>query len=299
MRALSHLSGAGSLALHKVLALVLLLVQALAAAPAGAKLDAVKRGEYVFRAAGCAACHTQPGGKGKPLAGGRALDTPFGVFYSPNVTPHPTHGIGGWSADDLWRALTRGEGPGGVHYYPVFPYDSYSAMRREDSDALHAYMMSVPAADAPNRAHDIPWYMRWRFANRVWKWLFLQAGTFTPVVGKSEAWNRGAYLVRVLGHCGECHTPRNFAGALKRDRHLAGNPQGPEGKPVPSIRSDGEEGLRKWSVNEIATYLKSGEDPDFDFAGGSMVEVIEEGTSHLSEDDRMAIARYLKDLPAL
>jgi len=270
---------------------------AVLAAPAAAQPDAAERGGYVFRAAGCGACHTRPEGEGPPLAGGRALDTPFGRFFSPNITPHPQHGIGTWSADDLWRALTHGEGPGGVHYYPVFPYPSYAAMRREDSDALHAYLMSVEPQAVANRDHEIAWYLRWRLAARVWKWLFLDTGTFEEVAGKSKEWNRGAYLVQALGHCGECHTPRGLAGQLLRDRHLAGNPEGPEGDPVPGIRSDNDGGLVRWSESEIMEYLKSGMDPDFDFAGGAMVEVIDEGTSHLSDADRRAIATYLGDLP--
>ncbi len=278
-------------------AAVMALVTLLAAGAARAQGDAAQRGEYVFRAAGCAACHTQPEDKGAFLAGGRALDTPFGRFFSPNITPHPQHGIGNWSADDLWRALTEGESPGGAHYYPVFPFPSYAAMRRADANALHAYLMSVTPAPAANREHELPWYMDFRIANLFWKWLFLDADTFEPVPGKSEQWNRGAYLVNALGHCGECHTPRNRFGALDRERHLAGNPDGPEGEPVPGIRSDGEGGLERWSAGAIASYLEDGMDPDFDFAGGAMVEVIEDGTRHLTDADRAAIAAYLKDLP--
>lgn len=275
----------------------------LLALPAHAQSDAVARGEYLFHAAGCAGCHTRPEGKdepaGEPLAGGRALDTPFGRFYPPNITPHPDLGIGRWSADDLWRALSEGVGPGGIHYYPVFPYTSYTRMRREDSDAIHAYLMSVPPQAVPNRKHERAWYVRWRFANRVWKWLFLDQGRFEPAPDKDAIWNSGAYLVDALGHCGECHSPRNQAGAVQRERHLAGNPDGPDGESVPSIRSDGEGGIGDWSLSEIATYLKNGEDPDFDFAGGAMVEVIEDNTSRLSDDDRKAIATYLKALPPL
>ena len=255
------------------------------------------RGAYVFHAAGCGACHTRPEGEGPPLAGGRALATPFGTFYAPNITPDPEHGIGSWSADDLWLALTAGEGPGGVHLFPVFPYTSYTKMRREDSDALHAYLMSVAPQPVANREHDLPWFLRSRLAAWAWKRMFLDDTPFVPVQGRSEQWNRGAYLVAALGHCGECHTPRNAAGAVDRTAHLSGNPQGPDGDPVPSIRSDGEEGIESWSENEIVEYLKSGMDPDFDFAGGAMVEVIEDNTSHLTDADRRAIAVYLKDLP--
>lgn len=258
--------------------------------------DPVTRGEYVFHAAGCYACHTDIDGGGEPLAGGRALDTSFGRFFSPNITPDPEHGIGGWSAEDLWHALTDGEGPDGTHYYPVFPFPSYAAMTRADSDALHAYLMSVAPKAVANREHELPWYLRWRLPARIWQWLFLEEGTFTPTPGKSEAWNRGAYLVQALGHCGECHTPRGAAGNLLREQHLAGNPEGPGGDAVPSIRSDTEDGIAGWSASEIATYLKSGEDPDFDFAGGEMVTVIDESTSRLTDADRAAIATYLKDL---
>lgn len=266
------------------------------ASPAAADEGAVARGKYVLHAAGCKACHTDSEGEGEYLAGGRAFDTPFGRFYSPNITPHPEHGIGRWSEDDLWRALTEGEGPGGTHYYPVFPFPSYAAMTRADADDLYAYLMSVPPAAVASPEHDLPWFLRWRLAARIWKWMFLEAGTFVPNPGKSETWNRGAYLVQALGHCGECHTPRGRAGNLLREQHLAGNPEGPGGDAVPGIRSDTEKGLKAWSESEIATYLKSGEDPDFDFAGGEMVTVIEDSTSHLTNEDRAAIAAYLKDL---
>jgi mono/diheme cytochrome c family protein len=259
----------------------------------------VARGEYVMRAGGCAACHTLPDDAGPPLAGGRALETPFGTFYSPNITPDPEHGIGGWSADDLWRALTEGEGPGGVHFFPVFPYTAYAGMRREDSDALHRYLMRVEPRAVPNRRHDLPWYLRWRIAAWAWKWLFFDTEPFASRADRSAEWNRGAYLVEALGHCGECHSPRTRFGVVERGRHLAGNPDGPEGGAVPSIRSDTEDGIASWSVKEVMEYLKTGMDPDFDFAGGAMVEVIEDNTEHLTDADRRAIAVYLKDLPPL
>lgn len=276
---------------------------------AKADANAVERGEYVLNAAGCVACHTRPEveapdnaakhEKGARLAGGHALDTPFGVFYSPNITSHSEHGIGGWSADDLWLALTQGEGPDGTHYYPVFPFPSYTAMTRRDSDDLYHYLMSTEAQAVANREHDLAWYVSWRFSNRVWKWLFFEQQSFAEDPAKSKQWNRGAYLVNALGHCGECHSPRAANGVVQRDLHLSGNPLGPEGDPVPSLRSDMEEGIEDWTASEIATYLESGEDPDFDFAGGAMVDVIDDSTSKLSEQDRDAIAQYLKDLPPI
>lgn len=280
-------------------AAVMALVTLLAAGAARAQGDAAQRGEYVFRAAGCAACHTQPEDKGAFLAGGRALDTPFGRFFSPNITPHPQHGIGNWSADDLWRALTEGESPGGAHYYPVFPFPSYAAMRRADANALHAYLMSVTPAPAANREHELPWYMDFRIANLFWKWLFLDADTFEPVPGKSEQWNRGAYLVNALGHCGECHTPRNLLGVLDGERHLAGTAEGPDGEAIPNITPHRADGIGKWSVSDLRWYLETGGLPDGDFAGSLMAEVIDEGLSQLTDEDREAIAVYLKHLPPL
>lgn len=260
--------------------------------------DAVRQGEYVFRAAGCAACHTEPD-DGEFLAGGRAFETPFGTFYSPNITPDDEHGIGRWSADDLWLALSEGRAPDGSHYYPVFPFTSYTRMRRNDSDLLFAYLQSVKASSRANREHELPWHMRWRFVNAVWKWLFLDAGRFVADATRSEQANRGAYLVEALGHCGECHSPRNRFGALDRERWLAGTTDGPEGEPVPNITPHPEHGIGGWGGGELAEYLASGMDPDFDFAGGAMAEVVEEGTSHLTDADRKAIVVYLKSLQPL
>jgi len=276
-----------------------------------ADAQAIARGEYVLNAAGCVACHTrsktdasedaEAQEKGLRLAGGRAMDTPFGTFYSPNITPDREHGIGAWSSDDLWRALSQGEGPGGVHYYPVFPFPSYSSMKRSDADDLYRYLMSLEPQAVANLEHDLAWYVSWRFSNWMWKLMFFDPQPMVEDATKSKAWNRGAYLVNALGHCGECHTPRAPHGVVQREQHLFGNDNGPEGEPVPGIRSDGEDGdgIAEWTASEIATYLSSGEDPDFDFAGGAMVDVIEDSTSKLSDDDRAAIAEYLKDLPSL
>jgi mono/diheme cytochrome c family protein len=238
-------------------------------------------------------------GKGPPLAGGRALQTPFGTFYSPNITADKEHGIGAWSADDLWRALTQGEGPGGVHYYPVFPFPSYTAMKRSDSDDLYHYLMSAKPQALANWEHDLSWFVTWRFTNWVWKLLFYDPQTFMDNSAKSKAWNRGAYLVKVLGHCGECHSPRAANGVVQRALHLSGNPQGPEGEPVPSLRDDVDDGIKHWSASDITTYLRSGEDPNFDFSCGAMVEVIDDSTSKLSDEDLDAIAMYLQDFPPL
>lgn len=303
-----HRSCAGRACLLAVVVAVFALLQPLFAQQSvdGAS---IKRGEYVLNAAGCVACHTRQQSKatdtlaaqskGPRLAGGRALHTPFGTFYSPNITADKDHGIGAWSANDLWRALTEGEGPGAVHYYPVFPFPSYSAMKRSDVDDLYHYLMSVKAQPIANQEHDLSWFVSWRFTNWVWKLLFYDPQILVDDPTKSKVWNRGAYLVNVLGHCGECHSPRAANGVVQRALHLSGNPQGPEGEPVPSLRGDAEQGVKDWTVNDIVTYLRSGEDPEFDFAGGAMVEVIDDSTSKLSDEDLNAIAQYLKDLPLL
>ena len=264
-------------------------ISLLACAAAGAAGETlVERGEYLVRAAGCVACHTDIDGDGAYLAGGRSLATPFGTFYSPNITPDPEHGIGSWSEDAFAGALKRGEGPQGKHYYPVFPFTAYSAMRRDDVAALFAYLRTVPAVAQADLPHDLPWPMRWRFVNRVWKWLF-----FEPRETPDE---RGAYLVSALGHCDECHTPRNHFGALDYTRHLIGNPHGPEGDPVPNITPHRKSGIGRWGRSDLVRYLRNGMLPDGDFAGGVMVEVIDEGLSYLEPADIEAIADYLRSL---
>ncbi|MDH3671649.1 MAG: cytochrome c [Gammaproteobacteria bacterium] len=256
-----------------------------------------ERGEYVLRASGCVACHTDTENDGEYLAGGVEFNTPFGIFYSPNITAHPDHGIGNWDINDLISALTRGEGPGGVHYYPVLPYTAYSGMQPEDIRALFAYLQTVPASAQQNKPHKLPWYLRFRFINRIWKRLF-----FEPIESPtdlSDHVKRGAYLVNVLGHCGECHTPRNLFGALDNDQYLAGTRDGPDGDPVPNITPDADTGIGGWGRNSLRRYLKRGVDPNDDFAGGLMVDVIDEGLRYLSNDDLNAIVDYLKSIPPI
>lgn len=259
---------------------------------------AVERGAYVFRAGGCLACHTDLKGKGATLAGGRALKTPFGTFYSPNITPHPETGIGAWSEADFVTALRHGTSPAGDPYYPAFPYTSYSGMTDQDMADLYAYLMAQPAVEQANRAHELDFPYSLRFTLGVWQALFFEEGSFQEDPGKSAAWNRGAYLVRHLGHCGECHSPRGFLGAVDADQELAGNPDGPEGGKVPNLTS-GPGGLGDWSESDIAYALKSGITPDGDFLGDSMGDVIDEATSHLTDEDLAAIALYLKELEPL
>ncbi len=256
------------------------------------------RGEYLLRAAGCVACHTDSEHKGRFLAGGRAFVTPQGTFYSPNITPDPDHGIGHWSEQDLARALTKGIGPAGHRYYPLFPYTSYTRMRAEDISALKAYLDTVPPVARENREHDLPWYLP-RFAISLWQWLYFRPGTFVADPARDDRWNRGAYLVRALAHCAECHSPRNDLGGIDEALQMAGTRHGPDGESVPNITPDKETGIGRWSDADLAYYLKTGADPDGDYAGGLMSEVIDEGLSHLSDEDITSIVSYLKALPPI
>jgi len=260
---------------------------------------AVERGAYLLHAGGCISCHTADDEDAKPLAGGHALETAFGTFYSPNITPDETSGIGTWSDEDFLRAMQEGRRPDGAHYYPVFPYTAYSGMGRDEILAIKAYLFSLEPVSQQHPDHDLPWYLSSRLTAGAWKFLFFTPQRFTPDDEQSDAWNRGAYLVRHLGHCGECHTPRNALGGLMSGLELSGNPDGPDGKKVPNITPDRKSGIGKWSADEIEFFLELGMLPDGDFTGSSMSPVIDDNTSHLTPDDRQAIAVYLQSLPAL
>lgn len=260
---------------------------------------AVRRGEYLFSAAGCAGCHTDIKNRGPVGAGGRELKTPFGVFYGPNITSDPDHGIGRWSDADFIRALRHGVSPRGAHYYPVFPFTSFTKISDDDMRDLKAFLFSLPPSPTPNRAHDIRFPFNFRFAQYFWKLLFFDRGAFVDDAGRPAAVNRGAYLVTALGHCGECHTPRNLMGASDRGLAFAGTRNGPEGSNVPNITPDPETGIGRWSTGDLAELLKSGMTPDGDFVGGSMAEVVRETTSKLSENDRKAMVAYLRALPPI
>ena len=254
------------------------------------------RGQYLLRISGCSHCHTSD--EGEQMAGGRALATPFGTFYTPNITSHKTAGIGDWSADEFQRALHQGVAPDGSDYYPAFPYTSYTRISAEDTSALHAYLLSLPASGQANREHELAWFLRWRFAARVWKWLFFSAGEFQQQPEQSEQWNRGAYIAEAMGHCGECHTARNIFGALREDMAYAGNAQGPEDELVPNITPNKGTGIGKWSRDELRQFLQFGELPDGEYAAGSMDLVIE-GLNQLTPDDREALTDYLRALPPI
>ena len=279
-------------------ALFLALAPLAARSETNSNIDELReRGAYVLRASGCVSCHTDEKNDGDFLAGGRALETPFGRFYAPNITFDREHGIGAWQAQDFFRALRHGVAPDSSSYYPVFPYTTYTRIRREDAFALWAYLATVPTSARENTPHDLVWYMRFRFVNRVWKWLFFEPGAFEPDESRSEEWNRGAYLVTAMAHCGECHTPRTRFGNLNRSLAYAGAADGPEGEATPNITPDKDTGIGKWSRSELVYYLSEGMLPDGDFAGSLMVNVIDNGLKYLTEDDLNAIAEYIMSLP--
>ncbi len=255
-----------------------------------------ERGAYLVRAAGCVSCHSDKKGGGQAFAGGLALKTPFGTFHSPNITPDQKTGIGAWRDEDFVRALTSGQGVHGEELYPVFPYTSFSAMTVEDALAIKAYLFSLAPVDAPRRADDVPFPFSWRALMKGWKLLhFAGAEPLANDTARDATWNRGRYLV-AIGHCGECHTPRGFLGGLSAAQNLRGNRQGPDGWKVPAIAGPEAKEFAAWSVEEITEYLKSGSKPDFDTVQGPMEEVIEDATKHLTDEDRRAMALYLKSL---
>lgn len=270
----------------------------LAAAPAAfaADQDQVARGAYLANAADCVSCHTDNAHGGQAFAGGLALATPFGTFYSPNITPDPETGIGRWSEAQFRHALRDGERPDGANYFPVFPYPSFTKITDADAGAIKAFLFSLPPVRRADKPHDVSFPFSWRFLQTGWKLLFFDKGPFQPDPHHDAGWNRGAYLVQALAHCGECHTPRNFLGAMKESRFLGGNPDGPDGKPVPNITPDKATGIGKWSEDDIVGLLTDGHTPDFDFVGGAMAEVVKT-TAKLTDEDRRAIAVYLKSVP--
>ena len=251
----------------------------------------VERGRYLAQAGDCAACHTAPGGK--PYAGGRAIPTPFGTIYSTNITPDKDTGLGNWSEDEFYRAMHEGIRRDGKHLYPAFPYPWYTKLTRQDVDALKAFLETVPPARQENKATDLPWPLSVREVMSGWNQMFFHAGEYKPDPGKSAEWNRGAYLVEGLGHCGACHTPKNMVGAVKTKHRLEGGYG--ENWYATSLTNDVRDGLGDWTADDIAKYLKSGSNLKA-AATGPMAEVIENSTQHLSDTDLHAVAVYLKSV---
>jgi len=251
-------------------------------------------GLVIFNAGGCSSCHAVPSQPDRTrLGGGLAIPSPFGTFYAPNISPDPVDGIGRWTEAEFVNAVTRGVSPAGVHYFPAFPYASYAHAKTEDIRDLFAYLKTLAPVAGRVRDHGVRFPFNIRRNIGIWKWLFMDGKPFVPDPARSAQWNRGAYLVNGLGHCAECHSPRNFLGGIIAAQRFAGGPN-PEGEGwVPNIT---QKGLAEWSDKDIASFLKTGEMPDGDSAGGSMVRVIK-NTSQLSGEDRAAIADYIKSLP--
>ncbi|TPE52644.1 cytochrome c [Amaricoccus solimangrovi] len=255
------------------------------------------RGERIFWAGGCASCHAAPGAKGDDrlrLGGGRVLRTGFGDFVAPNISNDAKDGIGSWSTADLANAMLRGVSPEGRHLYPSFPYTSYARMRPADIADLRAYLATLPAVAGRQPGHDLRFPFNLRRGLGLWKLAFLSPEPVLDLETADPAVKRGQYLVEGPGHCGECHTPRGFAGELDYARWLGGAPAAEgEGK-VPDITPAGD--LGGWSAGDIAYYLESGFTPDYDSVGGAMVEV-QENMAMLPGEDRDAIAAYLEAVP--
>jgi mono/diheme cytochrome c family protein len=283
------------------LAVMTLLAGPTAAQPPGG--DLVGRGKYVFAAAAGCGCHTEKGKPepGKTLnAGGRRYDGPFGTVYATNITPDRQTGIGGWTDEQIIAAIRLGRRPNGERLVPVHPYPVFNGMAETDLRALVAYLKSVPPVNRPNTPKKITVPLFESVFLPAWLAAFAPRET-PPPVAPTTGLPRGEYLTRALGHCGECHTPRGLTNATDNARFLAGTPKGPEGDPVPNITPDRDTGL-KWSEEEIAEYLGTGNTPDGDVAGGLMAEVIEgssAGFKDLTKEDRLAIARYLKTIPPI
>ena len=265
-----------------------------AAGTAPARVPDLANGQVMFNAGGCASCHAVPDQPDRlRLGGGVAIKSPFGTFYAPNISSDPTYGIGKWTDADFVNAVMHGVSPDGQHYFPAFPYTSYQHARREDVLDLFAYLKTLPPVAGKVRDHDVRFPFDIRRNIGIWKFLFMDGKPFVADGTKSPQWNRGAYLVNSLGHCAECHSPRNFLGGIIAAQRFAGGPN-PEGEGwVPNIT---QKGLADWSAKDIAYFLESGQTPDGDSAGGSMVRVIK-NTSQLSAGDREAIAEYVKSLP--
>lgn len=247
-------------------------------------------GETVFWAAGCASCHTAPESEEATLlAGGKRFQTPYGTFVAPNISPHPTAGIGNWSLADFASAVKNGASPDGSHYYPAFPYTTYTRMTDADVADLWAFMQTLPQSDAPSTPHELQFPFNIRASLGVWKLLFLSDGWVRPA--PTPELERGRYLVEALGHCAECHTPRNRFGALDEARWMEGAPVPSGSGTIPALTPN----ELSWSAGDIAYYLETGFTPDFDSAGGDMAEVVA-NTARLTAEDRAAIAAYVKAL---
>ncbi|MFO1415500.1 MAG: c-type cytochrome [Burkholderiales bacterium] len=263
-------------------------------ASAHAEQTLLERGEYLVRAGDCFGCHTDGVG-GAPLSGGLRVDTPFGYMLTPNITPDPATGIGNWSSDDFYRAMHHGVNKKGEDMYPTMPFDFYTKVTRADVDAMYAWLRTVKPVQRKIEVNHLhfPFDLRWSMAG--WRELYFREGTFKPDPSRSAAWNRGAYLVEGLGHCSDCHSPRNLLGGIEQSKDFSGAVV--DGWFALNLTSDIAKGLGSWSVDDIATYLKTGAAKQKTTTLGPMALVIKDSLSYLSDDDLKAMGEYLKALP--
>jgi len=255
--------------------------------------ELIARGAYLARAGNCAGCHTERGGIA--YAGGRGVPTPFGTVHAPNLTPDPAHGLGRWSAAEFWRAMHNGRARDGRLLYPAFPYPNYTRVTRADSDAIFAFLRSLPAAERPNRAHTLQFPFDQQAALAVWRALYFRPAQPENDAGRPAAWARGAYLVEGLGHCNACHASRNALGATAGPLDLAGGLIPVQNWYAPSLASKFEAGVADWSDEHIVELLRTGVSAR-GAVMGPMSEVVSGSTQHLHDADLRAMATYLKAL---
>jgi mono/diheme cytochrome c family protein len=256
--------------------------------------EMIARGAYLARAGNCMGCHTTRGGT--PFAGGVGINTPFGAVYTSNLTPDREQGLGQWTPQDFWRALHNGRSRSGRLLYPAFPYGNYTQVTREDSDALFAYLQTLPASAQVNRAHELRWPYDTQSALAVWRAIYFSPGVYQADARNSPEWNRGAYLVQGLGHCSACHTPRDSLGASDESMPLSGGLIPMQNWYAPSLTSPAEAGVADWDTQHIVGLLKTGTSQRGAVIG-PMAEVVLGSTQYLSVPDLISMATYLKALP--
>jgi len=265
-----------------------------AAPRVAASAGQVARGEALTRAGDCTGCHTARGGRF--LAGGRAIETPFGNVFASNLTPDAETGLGRWSADEFWRALHHGRSKSGRLLYPAFPYPNYTRVSRDDADAMFAYLQSIPAVAQKNLAHTLAFPFGTQAALAIWRALYFRPAEHVDDPARSAEWNRGAYLVEGLGHCNACHSARNALGATRGTLDLQGGLIPVQNWYAPSLASPREASVAGWPKDEVVQLLKTGIAPQ-GFVMGPMSDVVLNSTQHLSDADLAAMATYLQALP--
>ncbi|WP_246754950.1 c-type cytochrome [Rhizobium lusitanum] len=263
----------------------------MAQSPRGDSFEQIEKGRYLATLGDCAACHTLPGGR--PFAGGVTLQTPFGELIGANITPDPETGIGKMTLDEFQRVMSEGRGPGGVHLYGAMPFTAYTKVSPADNAAIYAYLRTLEPVQNKVETNQLPFPFSVRASLPVWNALNFERGQFKPEASKSADWNRGAYIVEGLGHCGTCHTPKNMLGGDKTGQLLAGGAL--QDWYAPNITADSHRGIGTWSEDDIVAYLKTGANR-FDTASGPMAEEVENSSQYWTDADLKAVATYLKDV---